>query len=32
MNCLLFDGLLALEDIKNYESLKADQEIWNNLP
>lgn len=24
MNSLLFDGLLALEDIKNYEELRED--------
>ena len=28
MNSLLFDGLLALEEIKNYEELKGDDAIW----
>jgi hypothetical protein len=32
MNCLLFDGLLALEEIKNFESLKGDLDVWNQLP
>jgi len=32
MNSLLFDGLLALEDIKNFEELKADEDVWNQLP
>ena len=29
MNSLLFDGLLALEVIKNYEELREDDAIWN---
>ena len=29
MNKLLFDGLLALEECKNFEDLKEDQETWN---
>jgi len=29
MNSLLFDGLLALESIKNYEELREDDAIWN---
>jgi len=29
MNSLLFDGLLALEDIKNFEELKADHDTWS---
>jgi hypothetical protein len=28
MNSLLFDGLLALEEIKNFESLKEDLDSW----
>jgi hypothetical protein len=28
MNSLLFDGLLALEEIKNFESLKEDADSW----
>ena len=32
MNSLLFDGLLALEDIKNHEELRDDVQTWNQLP
>ena len=32
MNSLLFDGLLALEEIKNHEELVEDQQTWNQLP
>jgi ubiquitin conjugation factor E4 B len=32
MNSLLFDGLLALEEIKNHEELRDDQQTWNQLP
>jgi hypothetical protein len=32
MNSLLFDGLLALEEIKNYEELREEVETWNLLP
>ena len=32
MNSLLFDGLLALEEIKNFEELQGDQDTWNQLP
>lgn len=32
MNTLLFDGLLALEDIKNFEDTKEETETWNSLP
>ena len=32
MNSLLFDGLLALEDIKNHEELVDDTQTWNQLP
>jgi hypothetical protein len=28
MNSLLFDGLLALEEIKNFENLKSDEYSW----
>ena len=28
MNSLLFDGLLALEEIKNYEELREDDATW----
>jgi len=28
MNSLLFDGLLALEEIKNYEELREDDQTW----
>jgi hypothetical protein len=28
MNSLLFDALLALEEIKNFESLKEDGDAW----
>jgi hypothetical protein len=28
MNSLLFDGLLSLEEIKNYEELREDDETW----
>lgn len=31
MNSLLFDGLLALEEIKNYEELREDEYTWNQL-
>ena len=31
MNKLLFDGLLALEEIKNYEDLKEDDYTWSQL-
>ena len=31
MNSLLFDGLLALEEIKNFEELKEDQHSWSQL-
>ena len=31
MNKLLFDGLLALEDIKNFEDLKEDNYAWSQL-
>ena len=29
MNSLLFDGVLALEEIKNHEELIADQMAWS---
>jgi hypothetical protein len=29
MNSLLFDGLLALEEIKNFEELKEDNYAWS---
>lgn len=32
MNSLLFDGLLALEEIKNYEELREDDATWQQLP
>ena len=32
MNSLLFDGLLALEEIKNHEELVDDTQTWNQLP
>jgi len=32
MNKLLFEGLLALEEIKSYEELKEDDDIWRQLP
>lgn len=32
MNTLLFDGLLALEEIKNFEDTKEETETWNQLP
>lgn len=32
MNSLLFDGLLALEEIKNHEELKDDDYVWNQMP
>jgi hypothetical protein len=28
----LFDGLLALEEIKNYEELREDESVWFSLP
>jgi len=28
MNSLLFDGLLALEEIKNYEILRENENEW----
>lgn len=31
MNSLLFDGLLALEEIKLYEGLREDSVAWNSL-
>ena len=31
MNKLLFDGLLALEEIKNFEDLKEDDYTWSQL-
>jgi len=31
MNSLLFDGLLALEEIKNFEEMKEELETWNQL-
>jgi hypothetical protein len=31
MNSLLFDGLLALEEIKNFEELKEDDYTWSQL-
>jgi hypothetical protein len=31
MNKLLFDGLLALEEIKNFEDLKEDTGAWEQL-
>jgi ubiquitin conjugation factor E4 B len=31
MNSLLFDGLLALEEIKNFEEIKDDAEAWSQL-
>eukprot|EP00355_Strombidium_rassoulzadegani_P010591 CAMPEP_0168619708 /NCGR_PEP_ID=MMETSP0449_2-20121227/6747_1 /TAXON_ID=1082188 /ORGANISM="Strombidium rassoulzadegani, Strain ras09" /LENGTH=364 /DNA_ID=CAMNT_0008660663 /DNA_START=238 /DNA_END=1329 /DNA_ORIENTATION=- len=31
INSLLFDGLLALEEIKNFESMKEDQYTWSQL-
>ena len=30
-NSLLFDGLLALEEIKKHESLKEDEYAWSQL-
>lgn len=30
-NSLLFDGLLALEEIKNHESLREDEYTWGQL-
>lgn len=32
MNTLLFDGLLALEEIKTFEDTKEETETWNSLP
>ena len=32
MNTLLFDGLLALEEIKTFEDTKEEAETWNQLP
>jgi ubiquitin conjugation factor E4 B len=32
MNSLLFDGVLALEEIKNFEELQADAASWAALP
>jgi hypothetical protein len=29
MNKLLFDGILALEEIKNFEDLKEDDYTWS---
>ena len=31
MNDLLFDGLLALEDIKNFEEMNEDPQQWSQL-
>ena len=31
MNKLLFDGLLALEEIKNFEDLREDGDAWSQL-
>lgn len=31
MNSLLFDGLLALEEIKNFEEMKDEVDTWNQL-
>ena len=31
MNSLLFDGLLALEEIKNFEEMKDEVETWTQL-
>jgi len=31
MNSLLFDGLLALEEIKNFEEIKEEHETWSQL-
>ena len=31
MNSLLFDALLALEEIKNFEEMKEDEETWSQL-
>lgn len=32
MNTLLFDGLLALEEIKNFEDTKEEADTWASLP
>ena len=32
MNTLLFDGLLALEEIKNFEDTKEEPDTWAQLP
>jgi hypothetical protein len=29
MNSLLFDGLLALEEIKNFEGIRDDEYTWS---
>jgi len=31
MNSLLFDGLLALEEIRNYEAMRENTHEWNQL-
>lgn len=31
MNSLLFDGLLSLEEIKNFEDIKNEPETWQSL-
>jgi len=31
MNSLLFDGLLALEEIRNYELMRENTQEWNQL-
>lgn len=31
MNSLLFDGLLALEEIRNFELMKENAHEWNQL-
>lgn len=31
MNSLLFDGLLALEEIRNYEMMRENDHEWNQL-
>lgn len=32
MNTMLFDGLLALEVIKNFEDLKEEEGVYDQLP
>jgi len=31
MNSLLFDGLLALEEIRNYKAMRENTHEWNQL-